>query len=107
MFLLMFSSPLIDDLHRLFAVNLGLSLGCSQLIRVRSDRNIVEEITTNITVVAMLVTTSALAENSYPKPTTDGRDRIQHTGTCPTGYVGNEHINNRRNNANRNWGLSE
>jgi len=41
-----------------------------------------------ITVIAMLVTTSALAENPYPKPTNDGRDRIQRTGACPTGYVG-------------------
>jgi hypothetical protein len=41
-----------------------------------------------IAVIAMLVTTSALAETPYPTPTRDGRERIQRTGTCPTGYVG-------------------
>ena len=41
-----------------------------------------------ITVIAMLVTTSAFAESPYPKPTDDGRERIQRTGTFPTGYVG-------------------
>ncbi|MBC9877734.1 hypothetical protein G8O24_10320 [Bradyrhizobium sp. INPA01-394B] len=30
----------------------------------------------------------ALAESAYPTPTRDGRERIQRTGTCPTGYVG-------------------
>ena len=39
-------------------------------------------------VIAMLVTTSALAESPYTTPTRDGRQRIQRTGTCPTGYVG-------------------
>ena len=41
-----------------------------------------------IAVIAMLVTTSALAESPYPTLTTDGRQRIQRTGTCPTGYIG-------------------
>ena len=41
-----------------------------------------------VAVIAMLVTTSALAESPYPTPTRDGRERIQRTGTCPTGYVG-------------------
>lgn len=41
-----------------------------------------------IAVIAMLVTTSALAETPYSTPTRDGRERIQRTGTCPTGYVG-------------------
>ena len=31
--------------------------------------------------------TTALAESPYPKPTDDGRERIQRTGTYPTGYV--------------------
>ena len=39
-------------------------------------------------VIAMLVTTSALAESPYSTPTPDGRQRIQRTGTCPTGYIG-------------------
>jgi hypothetical protein len=34
------------------------------------------------------VGTSVLAESPYPTPTRDGRERIQRTGTCPTGYVG-------------------
>lgn len=41
-----------------------------------------------ITVIAMLGTTSALAETPYPTPTRDGTERIRRTGTCPTGYVG-------------------
>ena len=36
----------------------------------------------------ILMATPALAENPYPTPTRDGRERIQRTGTCPTGYVG-------------------
>jgi hypothetical protein len=40
------------------------------------------------TALASLITTSALAETPYPTPTRDGRERIQRTGTCPTGYVG-------------------
>jgi len=36
----------------------------------------------------MLVTTSALPESPYPTPTRDGRQRIQRTGTCLTGYIG-------------------
>ena len=38
--------------------------------------------------IAIAITTPALAENPYPTPTRDGRERIQRTGTCPTGYVG-------------------
>lgn len=30
----------------------------------------------------------ALADSPYPTPTRDGRERIQRTGTCPTGFVG-------------------
>ncbi|MCA1542030.1 hypothetical protein I6F18_18900 [Bradyrhizobium sp. NBAIM32] len=30
----------------------------------------------------------ALAQNPYPQPTKDGRERIRRVGTCPTGYVG-------------------
>ena len=41
-----------------------------------------------ITVIAMLGTTSALAETPSPTPTRDGTERIRRTGTCPTGYVG-------------------
>jgi hypothetical protein len=41
-----------------------------------------------IAVIALLVTTSALAESPHPTPTPDGRQRIQRTGTCPTGYIG-------------------
>jgi hypothetical protein len=48
-----------------------------------------EEIMTRVlAVIAVLVTTSALAESPYPTPTADGRQRIQRTGTCPAGYVG-------------------
>lgn len=39
-------------------------------------------------IIAMLVTTSALAESPYATPTRDGRERIQRTGACPSGYVG-------------------
>lgn len=35
-----------------------------------------------------LLATPALADTPYPTPTRDGRERIQRTGTCPTGYVG-------------------
>jgi hypothetical protein len=31
---------------------------------------------------------AAVAETPYLTPTRDGRERIQRTGTCPTGYVG-------------------
>jgi len=41
-----------------------------------------------IAVIAVLVTTSALAGNPYATPTRDGRETMQRTGTCPTGYVG-------------------
>jgi hypothetical protein len=30
----------------------------------------------------------AFAASAYPTPTRDGRERIQRTGTCPTGFVG-------------------
>ncbi|MBB4426583.1 hypothetical protein GGD66_005153 [Bradyrhizobium sp. CIR48] len=30
----------------------------------------------------------AKADSSYTTPTRDGRERIQRTGACPTGYVG-------------------
>lgn len=36
---------------------------------------------------ALSVAPPALAQ-SYPIPTPDGRERIQRTGTCPTGFVG-------------------
>ncbi|MHC2552281.1 hypothetical protein [Bradyrhizobium elkanii] len=43
----------------------------------------------SIVVIALAVlATQALAESPYPTPTRDGRERIQRTGTCPTGYVG-------------------
>src|SRR5262249_6045160 len=38
--------------------------------------------------IALTTTASALAESPYPTPTRDGRERIQRTGACPTGYVG-------------------
>lgn len=38
--------------------------------------------------LALAVASPALAESAYPTPTSDGRQRIQRTGTCPTGYVG-------------------
>ena len=38
--------------------------------------------------IAFAITSTALAESPYPTPTRDGRERIQRTGTCPTGYVG-------------------
>jgi hypothetical protein len=36
----------------------------------------------------VICTTSVFAQNPYPPLTRDGRERIQRTGTCPTGYVG-------------------
>jgi hypothetical protein len=41
-----------------------------------------------IATLAILISTSALAESPYPTSTRDGRQRIQRTGTCPTGYIG-------------------
>jgi hypothetical protein len=38
--------------------------------------------------VVAISSTLAFAESPYPTPTRDGRERIQRTGTCPTGYVG-------------------
>lgn len=38
--------------------------------------------------LALAVASPALAEWAYPTSTRDGRERIQRTGTCPTGYVG-------------------
>lgn len=32
--------------------------------------------------------TLAKADSSYATPTRDGRERIQRTGACPTGFVG-------------------
>lgn len=37
---------------------------------------------------ALLLPTPAMAETPYTIPTRDGRERIQRTGTCPTGFVG-------------------
>lgn len=34
------------------------------------------------------VPSSLWAGSQYPTPTHDRRERIQRTGTCPTGYVG-------------------
>jgi hypothetical protein len=31
---------------------------------------------------------AAVAETPYTTPTRDGRERIQRTGSCPTGYIG-------------------
>jgi hypothetical protein len=41
-----------------------------------------------VAIIAMLVTTSALAQSPYPTPKPDGPQRILRAGTCPTGYVG-------------------
>jgi hypothetical protein len=41
-----------------------------------------------IALVLLTLAAPALAETKYPTPTPDGRERIQRTGTCPTGYVG-------------------
>jgi hypothetical protein len=38
--------------------------------------------------MAFAITSPALAESPYSTPTRDGRERIQRTVTCPTGYVG-------------------
>jgi hypothetical protein len=43
---------------------------------------------TIIVIALAALATPALAESPYPNPTRDGRERIQRTGTCPTGYVG-------------------
>lgn len=37
---------------------------------------------------ALAFATSAAAESPYATPTRDGRERIQRTGACPTGFVG-------------------
>jgi hypothetical protein len=39
-------------------------------------------------IVAPASFSGAFAESPYSKPTRDGRERIQRTGSCPTGYVG-------------------
>lgn len=39
-------------------------------------------------VLSVVLAAPASAESPYPSPTRDGRERIQRTGTCPTGYVG-------------------
>jgi hypothetical protein len=43
-----------------------------------------------LSIAAMTITMllPAKAESPYPTPTPDGRQRIQRTGSCPTGYVG-------------------
>lgn len=41
-----------------------------------------------ICAIALLLASQAMAESVYPRPTSDGRERIQRSGTCPTGYVG-------------------
>lgn len=38
--------------------------------------------------VLLVLPTPAMAESAYPTPTRDGRERIQRTGACPTGFVG-------------------
>jgi hypothetical protein len=38
-----------------------------------------------ICAIALFLASPAMAESPYPKPTNDGRERIQRTGTCPTG----------------------
>jgi hypothetical protein len=40
------------------------------------------------TAAPALAAPAAIAESPYPTPTRDGRERIQRTGACPTGYVG-------------------
>jgi hypothetical protein len=37
---------------------------------------------------ALVFPAPAVAESTYPTPTRDGRERIQRTGTCPTGFIG-------------------
>lgn len=44
------------------------------------------KVLTAITIVAFAL--QAHAETPYPTPSRDGRQRIQRTGTCPTGFVG-------------------
>jgi hypothetical protein len=63
-------------------------LGCEHLIGVRSNPTITEKIMTKfIAVIAMLVTTSALAESPYCNPKSDGTDWIAKIGSsCPSGY---------------------
>ncbi|MFK4385599.1 hypothetical protein [Bradyrhizobium sp. USDA 223] len=34
------------------------------------------------------IASTAAAESPYPTPTRDGRERLQRSGACPTGYVG-------------------
>lgn len=41
-----------------------------------------------IIAIVTLGVTPALAASPYPTPTRDGRERIQRTDSCPTGYVG-------------------
>jgi hypothetical protein len=43
-----------------------------------------------ICAIALLLASQAMAESVYPRPTSYGRERIQRTGTCPTGYVGKD-----------------
>jgi hypothetical protein len=37
-------------------------------------------------IIMLSASTAALAESPYPMPNPDGAQRIQRTGTCPTGY---------------------
>jgi hypothetical protein len=37
---------------------------------------------------ALMLAAPASAESAYSVPTRDGRERIQRTGACPTGFVG-------------------
>lgn len=36
----------------------------------------------------LMLPAPTMAESAYPTPARDGRERIQRTGACPTGYVG-------------------
>lgn len=36
----------------------------------------------------VVLPTPVAAESPYATPTRDGRERVQRTGACPTGYVG-------------------
>jgi hypothetical protein len=38
--------------------------------------------------ITLLATSTAVAESPYPTTTRDGRERVQRTGSCPTGYLG-------------------
>ncbi|XIA64841.1 hypothetical protein ACFIOY_39845 [Bradyrhizobium sp. TZ2] len=81
-------ATLLDGLRFLFTVILGLILSCSQTI-LSVQRALDEYILVKtICAIALLLASPAVAESPYPKPTNDGRERIQRIGACPTGYVG-------------------